>query len=178
MSKETIKMVSSVRRRNEECTLWASFLLRLCSIFLKKNAGSWSQVVHVVMTLSSIPPPPPHTHFFQFVNLVYFSPSQTQWEVTLWAQILLQFYSDLFETLQMFCTWSEDMLMVWAVSSFFWLVNFFSILYNEWVLCKHNSFILIYLKLCICFVVHVLIILISAFYILYINTNISCEVEK
>ena len=32
---------------------------------------------------------------------------------TLCAQLLLQFYADCFETLQMFLSWSEDMHVVW-----------------------------------------------------------------
>ena len=32
---------------------------------------------------------------------------------TLWAQLLIQFYTDLFETLYMFLPWSGDMHMVW-----------------------------------------------------------------
>ena len=32
---------------------------------------------------------------------------------TLWAQLLIQFYTDLFETLYMFSPWSGDMHMVW-----------------------------------------------------------------
>ena len=32
---------------------------------------------------------------------------------TLWAQLLIQFYTDLFETLYMFSSWSGDVHMVW-----------------------------------------------------------------
>ena len=32
---------------------------------------------------------------------------------TLWAQLLIQFYTDLFETLYMFSPWSGDVYMVW-----------------------------------------------------------------
>ena len=40
---------------------------------------------------------------------------------TLCAQLLLQFYADFFETLQMFLSWSEDMHVVWILSSdYFW----------------------------------------------------------
>ena len=35
---------------------------------------------------------------------------------TLCAQLLLQFYADSFETLQMFLSWSEDMHVVWILS--------------------------------------------------------------
>ena len=35
---------------------------------------------------------------------------------TLCAQLLLQFYADLFETLQMFLSWSEDMHVIWILS--------------------------------------------------------------
>ena len=32
---------------------------------------------------------------------------------TLWAQLLIQFYTDLYETLHMFLPWSEDVHVVW-----------------------------------------------------------------
>ena len=35
---------------------------------------------------------------------------------TLCVQLLLQFYADSFETLQMFLPWSEDMHVVWILS--------------------------------------------------------------
>ena len=43
---------------------------------------------------------------------------------TLWAQRLLQFHSDLFETLQVVCLCTENMLLVWAFSSFFSFILF------------------------------------------------------
>ena len=61
-----------------------------------------------------------------------------------------------FETLHMFCSWSEGLRVVWILSSFFYyffqLVNFGI---SEWILCEHNpsyKFSLIFLKLCTCFV--------------------------
>ena len=43
-------------------------------------------------------------HFFHFVNLVIFRPK---------CIVLIQFYTNLFETLHMFSPWSEDVHMVW-----------------------------------------------------------------
>ena len=43
---------------------------------------------------------------------------------TLCAQLLLQFYADSFETLQMFLSWSEDMHVVWILSSDYFLNAF------------------------------------------------------
>ena len=43
---------------------------------------------------------------------------------TLCAQLLLQFYANLFQTLQVFLSWSEDMHVVWKYSS----DHFFSLL--------------------------------------------------
>ena len=40
------------------------------------------------------------------------------------AQLLLQFYADYFETLQMFLSWSEDMHVVWILSSDY-ILSFF-----------------------------------------------------
>ena len=56
------------------------------------------------------------SHFFCFVNLVSFFYMKCYQGVetvgTLWAQLLLQFSTDCFETLQMFSAWNEDMHMV------------------------------------------------------------------
>ena len=43
---------------------------------------------------------------------------------TLCAQLLLQFYADLFETLQMFLSWSEDMHVLWILSCDYFLSLF------------------------------------------------------
>ena len=53
---------------------------------------------------------------FQLVNSIHFSASQIQ-SCTLSAQILLQFYSDRFESLQIFCSGAEDMHVVLTYSS-------------------------------------------------------------
>ena len=45
---------------------------------------------------------------------------------TLWAQLLLQFWTDPFETLQVFLSWSEDMHVLFTESfSFFFFFFFF-----------------------------------------------------
>ena len=46
----------------------------------------------------------------------------------LWVQLLLQFSSMFFETLQMFCSWSEDVHAVWKLLS-----------KNVWLLFSHFS---------------------------------------
>ena len=46
------------------------------------------------------------SHFFCFVNIVFF-----RYEM-LWAQLLLLFSTDCFETLQMFSAWNEDVHVV------------------------------------------------------------------
>ena len=55
-------------------------------------------------------------YFFHFANFVIFWP-QILWKCCdseyLWAQLLIQFYTDLFETLYMFLPWSGDVHMVW-----------------------------------------------------------------
>ena len=43
---------------------------------------------------------------------------------SLWMQLLLQFLTNLFETLQAFLSWSEDVHLVWGLSSLFF-INFF-----------------------------------------------------
>ena len=70
-------------------------------------------------------------HFFHFVNFVIFWP-QILWKSTvgtLWAQLLIQFYTDLYETLHMLLACSGDMHMVWYnpwinFCHFFHFVNF------------------------------------------------------
>ena len=43
---------------------------------------------------------------------------------TLCAQLLLQFYVDPFETLPVFLSWSEDVHVVWILSSDYFLLLF------------------------------------------------------
>ena len=55
-------------------------------------------------------------HFFRRLNLAIFRRFYYQSEKivgTLCAQLLLQFYADSFETLQVILTWSEDIHVVW-----------------------------------------------------------------
>ena len=66
-------------------------------------------------------------HFFRNLNLVIFRRFYYQSEKivgTLCAQLLLQFYIDSFETSQVFCTWSEDMHVIWIYSSDYFLTLF------------------------------------------------------
>ena len=44
---------------------------------------------------------------------------------SLWTQLLLQFLTELFETLQAFLSWSEDVLLVLGLSSRYLFINFF-----------------------------------------------------
>ena len=53
------------------------------------------------------------SHFFSKLELSHFSGILTNVVCTLCAQLLLQFYSDSFETLHMFLPWFEDMHVVW-----------------------------------------------------------------
>ena len=47
---------------------------------------------------------------------------------SLWTQFLLQFLTDLFETLQVFLSWSEDVHQVLGLSSLHFFFNFFHFL--------------------------------------------------
>ena len=40
-------------------------------------------------------------------------PSVNIYHGVLWAQLLLQFFTDIFEILQMFSSWCEDVHVVW-----------------------------------------------------------------
>ena len=48
---------------------------------------------------------------------------------SLWTQLLLQFLTDLFETLQVFLSWSEDVHLVLGLSSCYLFINFFHFFY-------------------------------------------------
>ena len=47
----------------------------------------------------------------------------------LWAQLLLQFYTHLYEILQVFLSWSEDVHVVLGFSSHYLLINFYHFIY-------------------------------------------------
>ena len=106
--------IPSSRPPNIVGTLCAQLLLQFYAdsfetlqIFL-----SWSEDMHVVWILPEII----FCHFFHNLNLVIFRRFYCQSEKivgTLCAQLLLQFYIYSFETSQVFCTWSEDMHVVW-----------------------------------------------------------------
>ena len=71
---------------------------------------------------------------FQLVNSIHFSASQMH-RYTLCAQILLQFYSDLFESLQIFFSGAEDMHVVLTYSSNHYLLLLLLLLlllFNLW----------------------------------------------
>ena len=52
--------------------------------------------------------------FFHIVNLVIFHPQYVGNGYLLWAQLLLQFCTDQFETLHMFSSWYEGVHVVWV----------------------------------------------------------------
>ena len=80
-------------------------ILKLYSLRLQVFL-SWSENVHVVRILIFIT--------FSAFELSHFSAINT---ITLYAQLLLQFYANLFQTLQVFLPWSEDMHMAEIKSS-------------------------------------------------------------
>ena len=53
-------------------------------------------------------------HFFDIVNLVIFHPDYIDRRYLLWAQLLLQFCTNCFETLHVFSSWYEDVHVVWT----------------------------------------------------------------
>ena len=80
----------------------------------------------------------------------------------LWAQLVLQFCTDLFETLHVFSSWYEDVHVIWiSLWDYFLslfpvceLSHFFTSMDRQWVPCESNSsysFIQNFLKLCMCF---------------------------
>ena len=81
--------------------------------------------------------------FFSTCELIHFSVSQMQRVGTLWAQLLLQLYSELFETLQMFCSMSEYVHLVLDIIIklvFPFLTSYFSASHtNGCLLCQRNS---------------------------------------
>ena len=79
-------------------TLWAQLLLQFLTdpSEILQMSSSWSEDVHVLFTesLNYF-----FFHFFHIFNLDIFSKSVVG---TMWAQLLVQFYTDPFETLQAF----------------------------------------------------------------------------
>ena len=53
-------------------------------------------------------------HFFDIVNLVIFHPDYIDRGYFLWAQLLLQFCTNCFETLHVFSSWYEDVHVNWT----------------------------------------------------------------
>ena len=51
---------------------------------------------------------------FHIVNFVIFHPQSTDSGYLLWAQLLLQFCTDCFETLHVFSSWYEDVHVIWV----------------------------------------------------------------
>ena len=49
---------------------------------------------------------------------------------SLWTQLLLVF-TDLFETLQVFLSWSEDVHLVLGLSSHYFFINFFDLVFFQ-----------------------------------------------
>ena len=79
---------------------------------------------------SLLPPPPPHTHthFLRLLNLAILGSITVG---ILCAQLLLQFHTDQFATLEAFLLWSVDVLVVLVLSSILFLS--LSLLFN-WVI--------------------------------------------
>ena len=97
-------------------------------------------------------------HFFHIVNLVIFHLHYIDNGYLLWAQLLLQFYTDHYETLQMFSSWYKDVHVVFDIIVrlffyFFYIVNLV-IFHPQYIDSEHNSsynFTPIVFKLCRCF---------------------------
>ena len=70
---------------------------------------SWSENVHIVWIYLQI-----SCHFFHKMNLVIFPAEVNRYICILCMQLLLQFYSDSFETWQAFRYWSENTHIVWT----------------------------------------------------------------
>ena len=92
----------------------------------------------------------------------FFHPEYIDSGYLLWAQVLLQFCTDCYETLHVFSSWNEDVHVIWIIvrhfSSLFpyceLYVIFHPLYYRQWVSREHNTsynFIPIFLKLCTCF---------------------------
>ena len=83
----------------------------------------WFENVSVVWTLSSFFFR--KKQLFSTTKICHFSASQMQWVGTLWVKLLRQFYFELFETLQTFCSWSEDVHVVWTSTYKYFYFPFF-----------------------------------------------------
>ena len=97
-------------------------------------------------------------HFFGIVNLVIFHPEYIDSGYLLWAQLLLQFCTNCFETLHVFSSWYEDVhvdctLLLDQFLSLFRhckLSHFSPWIYRQWVFVV-SATPLTLLKLCVCF---------------------------
>ena len=65
-------------------------------------------------------------NFFYFFDVVFFSGQITIRIDTLWAQLLLEFSTDHFETMHTCSTWSVDVHVVLGISFHFFLSTFFT----------------------------------------------------
>ena len=118
--------ILSLHRYNELGSLWTQLFLQFLTdhfetlqVFL-----SWSEDVHVVFGLSS------HYFLSTFPTFfTYFFPGQIIIRIdTMWAQLLLEFSTDHFETMHTCFTWSVDVHMVLELSSHYFLSTFFRFL--------------------------------------------------
>ena len=89
--------------------LWAQLLLQFDTDSFETSQvfWSWSEDMHVVWIILRL-----LLLLFLQVELSHFwalSITVSEWIVdTLWTQLLLQFYTDSFETSPVFLSWSED----------------------------------------------------------------------
>ena len=71
------------------------------------------------------------SHYFLFINFVYFFDLVFLGSIairidTLWAQLLLEFFTDHFETMHTCFTWSVDVQVILGLSSGYFLLTFFT----------------------------------------------------
>ena len=131
--------------------LWAQLLLQFCtdhfetlhvfSPWYEDVHALWDRIVRLFLSL------------FPHCKLSHFSPQYIDSRYLLWAQLLLQFYTDCCETLHVISSWYEDVQVVWVelleyFCHFFHIVNLVSFI-SKYI---NNGYLLwaqLLLQLCI-----------------------------
>ena len=147
------------------------------------TCSTWSEDVHVVLGLSC--------HYFFFQLFAFFQLSFSL-AVTWWpAQLLLQFYTKLFETLQVFLSWSDVVHVLLGLSSYHFFFMFSGLDYyqNRYLVCAthptvfHPSFLnyaymLYMVRRCACgfqVIFHLFFINFSTFWLSFFQVQLLLE---
>ena len=104
---EGTKSRAGERRTAEPCK--SASVCSCCKSSLPKYPLCWSEHVKVPFSCENV-------LFHKFFTKLFLTPGgNTKIVGIFFAQLLLQFYADPFETLQVFLSWSGDVHVVWII---------------------------------------------------------------